>query len=133
MACPLAALMLAAAGWPWWAERRVLITEGEPDFLLWATRGEIPRNLAVLGVGRSGQWTETLADRIPDDSIVIIRTDRDNAGDDYATEIVATLRGRCCARESDPDGRAQRRRTKAERNAARRARPVQPKIPGVVP
>jgi hypothetical protein len=133
MACPVAAIMLAVAGWPWWAERRVVITEGEPDFLTWATRGEIPRKLAVLGVGGSGQWTEAIADRIPDDSLVIIRTDPDDAGDAYAAEIVASLRGRCRARESDSDGRAQRRRTKAERDAARRARPVQPKIPGVVP
>jgi hypothetical protein len=133
MACPLAAIMLAIAGWPWWAERRVVITEGEPDFLTWATRGEIPRNLAVLGVGGSGQWTEALADRIPDDAIVIIRTDPDDAGDAYAAEIVATLRGRCRVRESDPDGRAQRRLARAARNAARRARPVQPKIPGMVP
>jgi hypothetical protein len=132
MACPLGSVMLAVAGWPWWAERRVVITEGEPDFLTWATRGDIPRTLAVLGVGGSGQWTEALADRIPDDSIVIIRTDPDDAGDAYAAEIVATLRGRCRARESDAEGRAQRRRTKAERDAARRARPVQPKIPGVV-
>jgi len=133
MACPLGSLMLAVAGWPWWAERRVLITEGEPDLLTWATRGDIPRRLAVLGVGGSGQWTEALADRIPDGSIVIIRTDPDDAGDAYAAEIVETLRGRCRAYESDPQGRAQRRRTKAERDAARRARRVQPSIPGVVP
>jgi hypothetical protein len=133
MACPLAAIMLAVAGWPWWSERRVVITEGEPDFLTWATRGEIPRHLGVLGVGGSGQWTEALADRIPNDSIVIIRTDPDDAGDAYAAEIVDTLRGRCRAYESDPHGRAGRRRTRAARDAARRARPVQPRIPGVVP
>jgi hypothetical protein len=132
MACPVAAIMLAVAGWPWWAERRVVITEGEPDFLTWATRGAIPRTLAVLGVGGSGQWTDGIADRIPDDSLVIIRTDPDDAGDAYAADITASLRGRCKARESDPDGRALRRRTNAERNAARRARPVQPTIPGTV-
>ncbi len=133
MACPLAAIVLAVAGWPWWAERRIVITEGEPDFLTWATWGAIPRMLAVLGVGGSGQWTEAIADRIPDDSLVIIRTDPDDAGDAYATEIVASLRGRCSVRESDPEGRALRRRAKAERDAARRARPVQPGIPGTEP
>jgi hypothetical protein len=133
MACPLAAIMLAVAGWPWWAERRVVIAEGEPDFLTWATRGELPRKLAVLGVGGSGQWTEALADRIPNESNVIIRTDPDDAGDAYAAEIVASLRGRCRTYESDPHGRAQRRRAKAERDAARRASPVQPTIAGMVP
>lgn len=133
MACPVAALMLAITGWPWWAERRVVITEGEPDFLTWATRGEIPRRMGVIGLGGSGQWTEALADRIPGDSIVIIRTDPDDAGDAYADEIVASLRGRCRVRESDPDGRARRRHAKAGRNGARRARPVQPTIPGMVP
>jgi hypothetical protein len=132
MACPAAALMLAVSGWPWWAARRVVITEGEPDFLTWATRGEIPRRLAVIGLGGSGQWTEALADRIPDDSVVTIRTDPDDAGDAYVSEIVASLRGRCRTRESDPDGRAQRRRAKAERDAARRTRQVQPAIPGMV-
>lgn len=133
MACPLAAMMLSVAGWPWWAERRVVIAEGEPDYLTWSTRGEIPRTLAVLGVGGSGQWTAALADRIPDGSIVIIRTDPDDAGDAYAAEIVATLRGRCSVRESDAAGRAQRRRRRAERDAVRRARPVQPKIPRLMP
>jgi hypothetical protein len=123
--------MLAVAGWPWWAERRVVITEGEPDFLTWAVRGEVPRTLAVLGIGGTGQWAEALADRIPDDTIVIVRTDPDDAGDAYAAEIVASLRGRCDVRESDPDGRAGRRRARAERAPERRRHRVQTTIPGV--
>ena len=59
--------------------------------------------------------------------------DTTGAGDAYAAEIVASLRGRCRVRVSDPDGRALRRGAKAERDAARRARPVQPEIPGTEP
>jgi hypothetical protein len=108
MACPLAATMLAVAAWPWWKERRVVITEGEPDFLTWATRGEIPRNLAVLGVGGAGQWTEAFADRIPDDSSVIIRTDPDDTG------------GRLCRR----DRRLVVRAVPRARERLRRPRPA---------
>ena len=133
MACPLAAMMLACGGWPHWSERRVVVVEGEPDFLSRATHGTIPRTAAVLGLGGSGQWTEELAARIPDDSTVILRTDADDAGDAYAAEIAATLRGRCEeVRETDGDGRALRRRARAERDAERRRRGSQQVgIPGV--
>lgn len=125
MACPLATLMLGCGAWPAGVERRVVICEGEPDWLSWCDRGEGPRTTAVLGIGGSGQWTPEIADRIPDGSKVIVRTDRDDAGDRYAEDIVATLRGRCMVLEADADGRAERRRTRAQREeeARKRAKP----------
>lgn len=118
-------------GWPAWCERRVLVCEGEPDFLTWAGRSAEPSALAIVGLGGSGQWTDTLADRIPDGSVVLIRTDEDNAGDGYALEIAATLRGRCDVRETNPGARATRREAERRRKAERpRARP-QVQIPGV--
>lgn len=147
MACPLAVIVLQIAawrasndpasrehvgdGWPEEAERRVVLAEGEPDFLTWAARGEGVRTLAVLGLPGSGAWSDELADRIPDGCTVIIRTDADDAGDRYAEQIAASLRGRCKVLETDPEERTARRRTRAEREAERRRRgDEQVTIPG---
>lgn len=69
---------------------RVLVCEGEPDYLTWATRVSEP----VFGIG-SGGWTQAHADRIPIGSQVIIRTHRDQAGEKYAAEVLKTLKDRC--------------------------------------
>ena len=113
------------AAWP--RRLRVVVVEGEPDFLTWASRysdadEDAP---AVLGV-LSGSWSPELAARIPDGAELVIRTDLDDAGDRYAEEIASPLRGRCEVFESDPDGRAERRRTRPEREAARRAENARP-------
>lgn len=76
--------------------RRVLIVEGEPDFLTWATRFsdadlDAPVVLGVL----SGAWTPELAARVPSGARVIVRTHHDASGDKYAEQINATLRERC--------------------------------------
>jgi DNA primase len=120
MADPLASMMLALGEWPEHAEKRVVISEGEPDFLTWASRGTGARTLAVLGLAGSGQWTKEIADRIPDGSTVIVRTDQDDAGDRYAEQITATLWGRCTILETDPDARRARRATRSEREAEAR-------------
>jgi hypothetical protein len=121
----------AGCGWPWWADRRVVVTEGEPDFLTWATR-EGALSYAVLGTG-SGMWSEAIADAIPDGSTVIIRTDQDDTGDRYAERIAESLRGRCTVLESEPAARAERRRTRQAREAEARARRCaeQTALPGV--
>lgn len=67
----------------------VVIAEGESDWLLWSTRVEC----AVFGVG-SGWWTPEHSAKIPFGSRVIIRTDRDKAGDRYADAIAKELHGR---------------------------------------
>jgi hypothetical protein len=74
----------------------VILTEGEPDFLLWATRYpdsyETPP--AVLGV-YSGSWTEAIAERIPDNSEVVSRLDPDPGGEKLEAPIRDTLKHRC--------------------------------------
>lgn len=96
MACPVARRMLATGQAPSWSTPttplRVVIAEGEPDFLTWAARvsdadGAAP---AVLGVV-AGAWSLAMAARVPDGAMVGIRTDPDAAGDRYAADIRATL------------------------------------------
>ncbi len=108
---PLARLVLQTGGWPWTSPRRLLlVAEGEPDFLTWATQGGTGVLVdAVVGLGGSGAWTRTLAERIPNGSTVVIWTDADDAGDRYAEMIAASLAGRCTVRESDVEGRTARR------------------------
>lgn len=71
---------------------RVVITEGEPDTLLWSTRSNDPKT-AILGV-LSGSWSDAFAARIPIGCDVCVRTHLDRAGDKYAAEIERSLRRR---------------------------------------
>jgi hypothetical protein len=93
---------------------RLVVAEGEPDFLAaavrwgapsWTTDGwdedlEGPRPAtateppAVWGVV-SGSWTDALADRVPDGSDVLVWTDPDRAGDKYAAAVAGLLAYRC--------------------------------------
>lgn len=68
----------------------LVISEGEPDWLTWATRWNGP----VLGIV-SGSWTPELAAKIASVERVIVRTDHDAAGDRYAEEIFKSLKGKC--------------------------------------
>jgi len=95
MADPLARLLLAGEVPFWWSRREVVISEGLPDFLSWATNysdadTDAP---AVFGV-TSGSWTPELAARIPDGCRVLIATHLDKAGDRYAEKITATFQSR---------------------------------------
>ena len=81
--------------------RAVVITEGEPDYLTWASAVKhadphlvAPSDAAVLGIF-SGSWTEELAARIPSGCTVHIRTDDDDTGNKYAAAVHKTLAGRC--------------------------------------
>lgn len=77
----------------------VVIVEGAPDYLTWATRwgtdGALEDAPAVFGVV-AGSWRgaqgQALGRRIPSGSRVVIRTHHDAAGDRYAEEICKTLR-----------------------------------------
>lgn len=89
MADQWAIAMLRGARQP----ERVVVTEGEPDFLTWATRVNEPRT-AVIGIV-SGSWTRELGDRFPVGCRVDIRTDHDAAGTKYANEFVSGLARRC--------------------------------------
>jgi 5S rRNA maturation endonuclease (ribonuclease M5) len=120
MANPLGRMMLALGAWPWWAAGKVVIAEGEPD---WLTLSLLPEAAAaaVLGLGGAGGWTGELAARVPSGSTVRIWTDLDDAGDRYAERIAEDLQGRCTVTESEPGERAARRATRPERERAARA------------
>ncbi len=70
---------------------RIVIAEGDVDYLLWATSTSdadesCPATLGIV----SGSWTQELANRIPPVTAVIA-TDSDDAGDRYASRIAESL------------------------------------------
>jgi hypothetical protein len=100
--------MLATGGPPAWfddaSQLTVVICEGEPDWLTWATwasdADELPP--AVLGVV-SAAWSESIAARVPSGCRVAIRTHLDAAGKRYAADIARTLADRCEVHELESD------------------------------
>jgi len=87
--------------WPSETELRVVIAEGETDFLTASTSyGDNAFAPATFGI-LSGSWRQPIANRIPDGAVVVIATDSDPAdkerperkptGDIYAEEIIQTL------------------------------------------
>jgi hypothetical protein len=97
LACGGAIALLAAGRLPEGpSPLRVLVVEGEPDFLTWATHFSDADTNAPLVFGVvSGAWTEAIASRIPDGTRVIIRTHHDSVGDGYAEVVRRTLHDRC--------------------------------------
>jgi hypothetical protein len=78
------------------APRRVLVVEGEPDFLTAATSWP---DLVIFGVV-SGGWTEDFAGRVPLGSEVIVATHHDEAGEKYAAHVAKTVKTRAVVRRS---------------------------------
>jgi len=79
------------------------IAEGGPDFL--ATCAEVAgfddlAPWAVIGIPGSGSWSSELAARIPDGLRVVVATDHDEAGNDYAREVTRDLAARCDVRRT---------------------------------
>lgn len=70
---------------------KVVVCEGEPDWLSWATRGG---GWATFGLV-AGSWTAALAARIPDGTQVALRLHDDAAGHKYADVVRRSLAGRC--------------------------------------
>lgn len=70
---------------------RVIVVEGEPDFLSWGTITEEP----IIGLV-SGSWSEAFAASIPRGCRVVIRTHEDDAGERYAAEVAESLAGKDC-------------------------------------
>lgn len=99
MADPLGRQILATGKlpdfWPAKETLRIVVAEGEPDFLTWATAfSEADLTApAVIGVV-SGSWTDRIARLIPDGSRVIVRTHHDDAGEAYAQSVFQTFAGR---------------------------------------
>jgi hypothetical protein len=83
---------------------RIVIAEGEPDWLTWATNRPLDSRKPLFGVLGiiAGAWCAELAARIPSGAHVIIRTDHDRAGEKYADDIIATLASRCTVRRTRP-------------------------------
>jgi len=71
--------------------RVVCITEGEPDYMLWASQNWNTARFAVFGIVTENGWTKDIASRIPSDSNVLILTHDDKTGDKYAAKIARTL------------------------------------------
>ncbi len=79
---------------------RLLIVEGEPDFLSVTTAvsdadEDAP---AVLGIPGAGAWSDELAARIPSGARVTVATHADDAGDGYAEAVRRAIANRCDVR-----------------------------------
>lgn len=81
--------------WPETAPLRIVVAEGEPDFLTWGTAFSDADATApaVIGVA-AGSWTEDIAHRVPEGARVIVRTHHDEAGEGYARKIFGTFPAR---------------------------------------
>jgi len=104
LADPLAVQLLAGPVPDWWRCRDIVICEGVPDFLTWASRQSEAREdgPATFGIA-SGAWTNEIAARIPAAVRLVIRTHNDAAGDDYAARIAGSLASRCRIYRSLPE------------------------------
>ncbi len=105
MADPVARDVLELGNKPvWWpgdAPLRIVVAEGDPDYLTWAARAvQYDPPLAVLGI-ESGGWTDEIARRIPNNARIIVRTHHDEAGERYAAKVIATLAHRCTVMRSE--------------------------------
>jgi len=71
------------------------VAEGVPDWLSWCVEDsdEAEDAPAVLGVA-AGNWTPTIAARIPDRTKIVIATDDDGAGHGYAATVAKSIRNR---------------------------------------
>jgi replicative DNA helicase len=84
-------------GWDPTEERRIVVCEGEPDFLSWATRAPVgEQKYAVVGIV-SGSWCNDIAKKFPGGSQVAVWTDDDDAGDKYAAAIESSSVGSSCS------------------------------------
>jgi hypothetical protein len=102
LACPFARGLLGGLTCEFAEVPSIVITEGEPDFLTWATSFSDANEAApvVLGIV-AGAWTAEFAARIPSGTRVILRTHHDTAGDRYAADIATSLRS-CAVVRSRP-------------------------------
>lgn len=71
----------------------LVVVEGTPDFLTWATRPTFSG--AVVGIIGGVGMPQDVAGRIPNGTRVAVRVDRDDAGRKYEARIVELLAGRC--------------------------------------
>lgn len=67
--------------------RRLIVVEGEPD---WLVASVAWRDDAVIGIG-SGSWSQAFAARVPEGLDVLVMTHQDPAGERYAAAVAKTL------------------------------------------
>ena len=109
LADPLGVQLLSGFVPYWWEPREVVVSEGEPDWALWATRQrEAEAQGPVCLSVEAGAWSQKIADRIPDGARVAIRTHLDEPGERYARRIAMTLQGRCQVFRSRGEGEARK-------------------------
>jgi len=98
-------LQLLQDKWSWLnSEPAILILEGEIDFLTWGTRygDSIGLELPILFGVVSGAWSKETARKIPDDSLVMVRTHHDEGGEKMFQHIKKTIGPRCRVWRSSP-------------------------------
>ena len=72
----------------------MIVCEGEPDFLTWATRfGDYVGRPAVVGIWQ-GAWRQAHADRLPDGTQLVVLTDDDPGGRKLAEGVAETAGSR---------------------------------------
>jgi hypothetical protein len=91
-------ILVSAARPPWWGVDRPLIVgiaEGEIDFLHASVNDSALDPYAPVLFGLvSGAWSESVAARVPDGSVIGILTDQGRDGDKYAAVIIDSFHGR---------------------------------------
>ncbi|MFO0679991.1 MAG: toprim domain-containing protein [Polyangiaceae bacterium] len=103
LACPMGVAILSGANDGFPVPLEVVVAEGEPDFLSWATRSSDANESPVVAFGiGSGFWTAEHGKRVPTGTTVILRTDSNPAGDRYARSVAETLEGRCLLLRQNP-------------------------------
>lgn len=80
----------------WWSAApgpfRIVVAEGEPSFLTWATEWSDAAEFPPATIGMvSGGWSDAIAARVPHGSIVVAATDDDEQGDAYAERVRASV------------------------------------------
>jgi len=105
LADALGVQLLAGCAPDWWTARRVIVCEGVPDWVTWASRQRDSQEEgpAVFGIA-AGSWTWSTAARIPDGAEVVIRVHHDEAGDRYAACIRDLVGKRCRIFRSREEG-----------------------------
>ena len=97
MANGLARVVLERGALPEGAEPlRVVVAEGEPDYLSWVAQGTGEAVLGVFG----DSWSAEIAARIPDGAELVVRTheDANDAGTRYAQKVLDSLLERIAGR-----------------------------------
>lgn len=97
LGCDRARALLSGAPlpgkWPAGRAPRVVVVEGETDWLTWLSRRRTLTDPALIGV-YSGAWLPAHSAALPPASIVIVRTDDNDAGHRYAEAIARASNSR---------------------------------------